>query len=243
MKRILKAILALSILGSTMWNAQAQSSTIIATGTPGTPQHNAGPIYRSSASSAYNASRYVYLYTSSELAAAGIAPGDLITSAGWRKANAAMANGPAQIRIYLRETSAVSFSATTETWANLNAGATLVHQDLNFVVPATQSPNFIVFPFSQAFVYNGGSLEVSVEFEFNSFSGNPSTGTFDWEWTTVVDRIYGQGNTNLSGMGNLSSTSNSISTIDDRRPIIQFEYTSGVSCTGQPLGGTAVASP
>ena len=62
--------------------------------------------------------------------------------------------------------------------------------------------------------------------------GNPTTGTFDWLWSTVTDRIYGTGQTSLGNAGTLSSTSNSISAIDDRRPFIKITYLSGVALDG-----------
>lgn len=204
-------------------------SVIINTGTAGTPAYNAGPIYRSSASSAYDASRYCYLYTQSELAAAGITPGTFITNLGWVKNNSANALGGAVFRIYMKNSSATDFSLGTETWANLNAGTTLVYENLSFTVPATATPTYIDFTLNSPFVYTGGSLEISTEWDINGVAGNPSTGTFDWLWSTVPNRIYGTGNTTLAGCNTLSSTTNSISTIDDRRPFIKITYAPGIN--------------
>lgn len=68
-------------------------TVVINTGVAGTPAYNAGPVYRSSAGSAYDASRYTYLYTAAELQAVGIAPGVTITTLGWTKNNAATTTG------------------------------------------------------------------------------------------------------------------------------------------------------
>ncbi|MDF2380259.1 right-handed parallel beta-helix repeat-containing protein [Nostoc ellipsosporum NOK] len=215
---------------------------VINTGVAGTPQYNAGPVYRSSASSAYDASRYVYLYTAEELAAVGIGSGANIISLGWMKNNTATTTGGGIMRIYLKNSSAASFSQATETWANLNSGAVLVYENLNQEIPATASPNYITFNMTAPFVYTGGSMEISVEWDANQITGNPSTAAFDWMWSTVNARIYGTGQTVLANAGTLSSTTNSISAIDNRRPFIQITYGSSAACTSPPTAGTATAS-
>jgi len=217
----------------------AQSVVQITTGTAGAPAYNAGPIYRSSASSAYDVGRYSYLYTQSELAAAGINNGDIITDLGWVKNNNATTTGGGIFRIYMKNSTAISYANATETWANLNAGTTMVYQNLSQTIPATQAPNYIVFTLSSGFVYTGGSLEISTEWDINQVTGNPSTAAFDWLWSTVANSIYGTGQTALSAAGTLSSTTNSISTIDDRRPFLQISYTPGIPCSGTPTAGTA----
>jgi gliding motility-associated-like protein len=220
----------------------AQNTVVINTGVAGTPQYNAGPVYRSSASSAYDASRYVYLYTAEELAAVGIGSGANIISLGWMKNNTATTTGGGIMRIYLKNSSAASFSQATETWANLNSGAVLVYENLNQEIPATASPNYITFNMTAPFVYTGGSMEISVEWDANQITGNPSTAAFDWMWSTVNARIYGTGQTVLANAGTLSSTTNSISAIDNRRPFIQITYGSSAACTSPPTAGTATAS-
>ena len=207
----------------------AQNTAIINTGVAGAPAYNAGPIYRSGATSAYDASRYCYLYTASELAAAGITPWSIINSVGWAKSNNAVSNGPAIFRIYMRNTQAADFSATTATWASLNAGTTLVYENLAQNIDSFVAPTYLEFPLDSPFLYNGGSLEISTEWDINSVSGSATTGTFSWLWSTVVDRVYGKGNTTLAPITSLSATTNSISTIDDRRPFIKIDYTPGVT--------------
>lgn len=181
-----------------------QLTTTITTGTAGTPAYNAGPIYRSSAASAYDASRYAYLYTAAELSAAGINPGDFINSLGWTKSTDASTLGGAIFRIYMKNSSAASYATATETWANLNASTTLVYENLSQTIPATQSPNYIEFTFSTPFVYTGGSLEISTEWDITGVTGNPTTNTFPWLWSTVPSSIYGTGQTTLTAAGTLS---------------------------------------
>ncbi|RYE14218.1 MAG: hypothetical protein EOP51_28515, partial [Sphingobacteriales bacterium] len=221
--------------------ATAQT-VVINTGTAGTPAYNAGPIYRSATGSAYDASRYAYLYTQDELAAAGITPGAIISQLGWAKNNNAVTNGPAIFRIYMKNSTATTFGLATETWANLNSGATLVYQNLAQDIPATTAPAFIPFVLNNPFTYTGGSLEISTEWDINAVAGNATSGTFEWLWNTVPDRIYGTGQTSLANSGTLSSTSNSISDIDNRRPLLQITFTPGGPCTNPPTPGTVSSS-
>jgi hypothetical protein len=235
-----------TVLLATIATTGSHAQTVfITTGTAGTPAYNAGPVYRSSASSAFDASRYCYLYTAAELSAAGITPGSVISLVGWVKNNTTTSLGAGGIfRIYMKNTSATDFSLASETWANLNTGATLVYENLTQVIPATANPDYIDFPLTTNFVYTGGSLEIATEWDINQVAGNASTGTFDWLWSTVVDRIYGTGNTTLAPITTLSSTTNSISTIDNRRPFIKITYsggTSGIDVGAQSLVAPAVA--
>lgn len=224
---------------------QTQAQTVVInTGTPGTPQYNAGPIYRSSATSAYDASRYVYLYTQDELANVGITTGAIIQSVGWIKANdATTTSSGATFRIYMKNSTTATYNQASATWTNLSAGMEMVYENTNFAVPATMDPEYIVFNFQTPFTYTGGSIEIATEWDCNAISGNASTGTFNWMWSTVVDRIYGIGETTLANAGTLSSTSNSISDINDRRPYIQITFTPGGPCTNPPTPGTVTASP
>jgi len=220
-------------------NVQSQTTVQITAGTAGTPAYNAGPIYRSASTSAYDASRYAYLYTQAELAAVGIFPGSVISEVGWTKSNADSTNGGAIFRIFMKNSAATDFSAATELWSNLNSGATMVYESLAQHIPATIAPDYITFSLSTPFLYSGGSLEISTEWDINGVSGTATSGTFSWLWSTVTDRIYGTGNTTLAPITSLSSTSNSISTIDDRRPFLQVTFSPGTPCSGTPAAGTA----
>ncbi len=240
--RKIYSLCLLLVLGLSPLLTSGQTTVVINTGTAGTPAYNAGPIYRSSNSSAYDASRYAYLYTQSELAAAGIVTGSVITQLGWVKNNNATTTGGAIFRIYMKNSAATAYSAATETWANLSNGTSMVYENLSQAIPATVTPNYITFALtSPGFTYTGGSLEILTEWDINQVSGNPTTGTFDWLWSTVPDRIYGTGNTTLAPITSLSSTTNSISALTGRRPFLQITFTPGAACTNPPTAGTATA--
>ncbi len=239
MKRIILNI-SIGLLSMTSFQIGfAQNSVIINTGTPGSPaSHNAGPLYRSSASSSFDVSRYSYLFTASELAAAGLTNGDVIQSLGWRKANNATVSPGAEVRIYMKNSTQNAYANATELWANLLAGTTLVYDNTNFSLPSTMSPTFIPFVLNSPFTYTGDALEVLVEFDVMAIPGNPSSGALQWEWNTVPDRIYGRAQADFSAaMNTVSSTTNATTTLDDRRPLTEITYFNGTACAGMPNGG------
>ncbi len=86
MKKVYKLLLIVGLILPFL--ADAQTITLGAgVNTSGTGS-NVGPIYRSTAASAFDFSSHYFLYTAAELATAGITPGSTITSIAWNKANA-----------------------------------------------------------------------------------------------------------------------------------------------------------
>ena len=245
MRKLITNVLAIAFFLS---GARADAQTVVInTGTAGTPISSVGPIMLTNLGT-FKASRYSYLYTQAELTAAGIPSGAVISSLGWIKNSANPTNGgPAKFRIYMKNSAATAYAAATETWANLNAGTTMVYENLTQVIPGTMNPNYIDFVLNTAFTYTGGALEIGVEWDAVSVTGNPGTGELLWMWSTVPDRIYGASNTTLTALTTLSSTTSN-TTITDRRPFIQISYTSGTSvpaCVTVPTApanaGTACA--
>lgn len=216
---------------------KAQTTVVINTGTAGTPDYYPGPVYRSSGASTNDVSRYAYLYTEAELQAAGITPGSLISQVGWTKNNSATTNGAAKFRIYMKTSAATAYSSSTATWASLTGAATLVYENLSQDIPATAAPDYIPFLLTTPYLYTGGSLEVMTEWDISSVSGNPTTGAFNWLWSTVTDRNYGASGSSMSGISSLSSTGS----YDNKRPFIQFTYSMAPACSGTPAGGTTTA--
>lgn len=210
-------MLLLAILSTGTFQAKAQLVQIN-TGVANTPLYAVGPIYVS-ATLFYRYSRFAYLYTQAELAAAGILPGTQITTVGWMKSTANSTAGPAVFSIYMKNTSVSTYSDPTATWVSLSSGAVMVYTAQAQSIPATASPNYIDFTLSTPFTYSGGSLEILTEWDISAAPAPIATGAFEWVNTTVVDRIYASGGTSLPAT--LSSTTNNTD-MDDRRPVIQF---------------------
>ncbi|MBK9146808.1 MAG: T9SS type A sorting domain-containing protein [Flavobacteriales bacterium] len=217
LSRSIAHLLVLTLLSVNGFQARAQALEIN-TGAPNTPLYAVGPIYLSS-TLFYRYSRFAYLYTQAELAAAGIVPGTIILSTGWMKSTASTAAGPAVFNIYMKNSGTASYSNATETWANLSAGAVLVYTNAAQSIPATAEPDYIDFMLNSPFTYTGGSLEILTEWDISAAPAPIATGAFEWVNTTVVDRIYASGNTSFPA--SLSSTFNNVS-MDDRRPVIQL---------------------
>lgn len=215
--RNLASALLLTLLTTGAFQARAQVMEIN-TGAPNTPLYAVGPIYVSS-TLFYRYSRFAYLYTQAELAAAGIVPGTVIQSAGWMKSTANSTAGPAVFTIYMKNSSATAYSGATALWTDLSAGASVVYTEPAQSIPADATPNYIDFPLSAPFTYTGGSLEVLTEWDISTAPAPIATGAFEWENTTVVDRIYASGGTSLPAT--LSSTTNNVA-MDDRRPVVRF---------------------
>ena len=216
----LRSAFALSLLSLFSFGAFRASAQVveITTGTPNTPLYAVGPIYVSS-TLFYRYSRFAYLYTQAELAAAGILPGSVILSAGWMKSTANSAAGPAVFTIYMKNSSVAAYANPSETWVNLSAGAVLVYTNASQSIPATATPDYIDFTLTSPFTYTGGSLEILTEWDISAAPAPIATGPFEWVNTTVVDRIYAGANTSMPAT--LSSTSNNVG-MDDRRPVIRF---------------------
>lgn len=214
--RSVATTLLFALLATSVFQARAQLAEIN-TGAANTPLYAVGPIYMSS-TVFYRYSRFAYLYTQSELAAAGIVPGTVIFSAGWMKSTANSATGPATFNIYMKNSAVAAYSNATATWDALSAGAVQVYTQTAQAVPATAN-SYIDFPLTSPFTYTGGSLEILTEWDISAALAPIATGAFEWVNTTVEDRIYASGD--MSMPTTLSSTSNNVSMVD-RRPVIQF---------------------
>lgn len=235
--RAAKVILLCAALLGMHQSTRAQT-VVINTGTPASDLYAVGPIYISS-TMFYKYSRFAYLYTQAELATAGITNGSTISAVAWMKGGSSSSAGPSNFKIYMKNSSATAYAASSETWTNLSSGATMVYQNASQAFPATASPNYITFTLNTPFVYSGGAIEIMTEWDASATPTPLATGSFEWVNTTVPDRIYAGANS--SAPTSLSSTSNNTS-IDDRRPVIQFTLGSTGGCTNPVTPGTSTAS-
>lgn len=231
MKRLVN-FLALLFLGSGM--AVAQTSITIGAGSQsGTSSNGAtgdpGPMYRSTATSAFVYSRHHYLYTSSELSA--LPTGAVITEVAWNKDNNAASNSNFLFEIYMANSTLSSVQTPPQTWANLTSGSTQVYSSSNTSV--SSAIGWVSFPLSTPFVYTGGALEISVNFDMSSGSSPWTTAGFSWKKDPITNRT-------ISYCGSTASTTlNNARTV---RPQIRITYVPGGPCTSPPTPGTVTAS-
>lgn len=191
---------------------------------------NPGPIYRSAATSTYYGSRFAYLYDAAELAAAGVPTGATITQLEWEKADANSTTRPGNFVILMRNNNKRLMTLASR-WDTLTATATTVYTNPAYVVTSAQG--YLPFALTTPFVYTGRALDIYTDWLLASSGGTgPSTGAFTWGQTTVVDHILGICNS-TTPTANLSPTSNSISTVDDRRPKLRITYTTATGVRRQ----------
>ncbi|MFY7991527.1 MAG: hypothetical protein ACOVO3_12390, partial [Fluviicola sp.] len=222
----------MALFSSTLVKAQ---TTIIGAGAATGTASNIGPIYRSSATSAFDFSQQFYLYTQAELAAAGINPGDFINSVAFFKDNTfgtTAGNNVSIWRIYMKN-SAVAPSTTWSSgnFATQSAGATLVYDNPAQVIPTTTG--FITLTFISPFVYTGGNLEIGSYWDCSLFTtSGPTTGAFSWKRDPLTNQVFGT-----------SGTSAALTmTLQTGRPQIQIGYTPGTPCVAPPTPGSVVSS-
>jgi hypothetical protein len=215
-------------------NSLAQVAVIGAGGTTSASGSNAGPIFRSSASSTFDFSNHYYLYTSSELAAAGIALGSTITAIAWNKGNAlgtAATNTSSVFQVHMKNSSgSPGASWCSSSYATQSSGATLVYNNPAQLIPL--SSGYITLTLSTPFVYSGGSLEIGTNWNCSAHIGNPTTGGFTWKQDALSNQVFG---------GSNSSASISMSP-QSSRPQIQITHTLPSPCIGTPSPGNTISS-
>lgn len=219
-------LLSFLLLSATILLGQSSIATIGAGTNAGLTNDNAGPIYRSSASSAFDFSQHYYLFTAAELMAAGMTPGSTITSIAWEKTNAfgtVATNTASSLKIYAKNT----FTSPSATWSSSNfatqsAGSTLVYSNSAQIIPT--STGYITLTFQTPFLWTGSSLEIGVSWDCSLFAGNPTTGGFSWRRDPTPNQCFGG-----------SSSSNTISMVlQNNRPLTAIGYTPAPNCTAAP---------
>jgi len=175
-----------------------------------------GPIYRSSASSSYDYSRYYYLFTAAELSAAGLPVGANISRLEWYKTDAYATSGNASFKIYMKN-SALTALTSGSAWATLITGATQVLNTTTQTIPATIG----WLPFNHsAFTYTGQALEIGTDWDISALAGNPTTGAFNFQYTSGLPAIYTIGASNTTLPTSLNTTYGG-----SLRPNIRIYYT------------------
>lgn len=211
---------------------QVQTAATIGTGSSSSSTR--GPLQRSDSNSSTVFSRWVNVYTASELAKAGISMGDSITALNWELAssNIIVGSGDATLKVYIKNSTATA--ATSDTWDNLTTGSSLVvDKAFNTTNNFPGANGWMPFNFSEPFNYTGGALEIAVDWDCSqvstpSFSGD---GALKWRWTsTAPDDLVAKKTAS-------SSAPSTISDLSDERANIQIVY--AVTSCALPVGLTA----
>lgn len=236
-KLITKLLIFIGAFVGSFSQVGAQSTSIIGAGSQtGTSVNGAtgdsGPMYKSSGASSFNYSRYHYLYLDSELSGSGMPPGVLISKIAWRKANdGATFNVPANqvFEIWIKNSTATTPPAIPVDFSVLTTGSTNVFNTTALVVlPDT---GWVEFTFTTPFVYTGGSLEISTNFDVSAANG--TTNGFSWHRDPISSRTIAFTN---------SSPSTILNVARDVRPQVRFTHQPNSPCVDPPTPGIATTS-
>jgi hypothetical protein len=213
-------------------------------GNPGmsSPGTATTPIGRASAIGDYDYNLQSTIYLASEL---NIPAGSEITGLRFHKTNDGASVAPEHtLNVYLRETTADYYS-TGAIWSDVLNGATQVAGSTTFQMPATAGwVSFGAFHVS-TYTYQGGNLEVIVEWDCSATVGDPVTDGFAWSHepfagSTTVSRGIGYLSTAPYNMSTMLGTPTNFGYL--RLPILQldFEPSGGSYLQGRPAGGLRV---
>ena len=211
--------------------AKGQTTVQIGSGTSVPNTTLFAPIYMYSSSTAFPSARSNILYEASEMAAANIPSGAVISSIAFYKVGtgATLANN-LMFSVYMANSAATAPLPTTS-WSSIQTSHTQVYSNTaGFQV--TSSPGWVVIPLDNPFTYTGGSLEIAFESEFTG-SSPYSTGKFDWQYTPGFAG-YAVGDQGSSFPASLGSDANY-----GERPNIQITFTGGSSCTPTGLSASS----
>lgn len=164
------------VMGFAAEQASAQLQVTVGTGTSSSTTMQ--PVYRSSATSGYDFSKYSMLYTAADLA--GMTPGSQVTDIEfWLDGGDTASGATANISIYLRNTTATNYTQD-EQFSTQITGATLVYSNTAQTVTAPSGGGWYSFGAFNGGVFNyqGDSMEVIVDWEL---SGTTTAG-FSWRY-------------------------------------------------------------
>jgi hypothetical protein len=227
------AAMGLMALSSSL---NAQTNTIIGAGSnAGTTSNaatgDAGPMYNTGGTSTFFYSRHHMVYTQTELAAAGMNPGELIQKISWRKANNAAIISTATIifDIHLKNSSLTAVPAAPQDYNTLITGASLVYSSTNQNFLA--DTGWVEFTLTTPFLYTGGALELTTHWDMSAAGTGVSTANFAWykDPANIISHTA----------GTASLTLNNNRTV---RAQIRFTHVPNAPCVDPPVPGAATVS-
>lgn len=227
MKRNLQQLFTKILVFSAIILSFGLNAQTITIGTGTANSYFYGPLYRSSATSTFDNSNYVYLYTATELST--IPTGALITEIAWEKSNTESMSGANFLEIQMENTSQTIIGVIGNNYTLETAASTVVYSNSNYTVPA--ATGWISHSLSSPFAYTGGNLKIAV----GHIKSGTATGAINWNYEQQNDLAGGA----ASGSATISSTFTA--SYSNRRPNIQITYLAS-ACTAPPTPGVTVAS-
>jgi hypothetical protein len=225
-------LLLLTLLGSAA-STLAQTTVTIGSTTvppvaPATSDYYFGPIYRSTATSTFNYSRYAHLYTAGEL---GIPSGATITQLEWLKADAGAVTGANTFNVLLGNSTATTLTDGS-TWGTLAGSATSAYTNTAQDVTGAAG-TYLTVP-TTGFTYTGGNLLVLSDWT----KGGTATAAVNFVTNPATGLAIGT----ATATALTNATALNTATYGNRRPTLRITYTGGTVCTAPPTAGTATAT-
>ncbi len=198
-----------------LWPSWSTGQTNVVIGdTAGASSYFYGPLYRSSSTSSFNYSFYGAIYEAADLA---VPIGTTINSISWKKQSAfTITGGLANFTIRMRNSTASSFVGTQRYDTLTSAGYTTVYSSTTQDITGAAN-TWVTFTFTTPFVYNGGSLIVSTDWNRD---GGTSNGALNWYYETKTGKAVGYASSSAPTASSTTSSSYS-----DRRPAVRLNVT------------------
>jgi len=191
---------------------------------------NYGPIFRNNGNAGLlNYSRHCHLYTASEL---GIPSGSKIISLEWLKKDGGMVTGNNMFNVWMLNSSASTLTSPTQ-WNILTTGATQVFSSTTYSI-ASGANTYIQAPFTDSFLYNGGGLQIMMDWGKLGFATAP----VPFYYTPATGK--GLGIVSVAPMNNAVSLATA--TYGVARPTIRITYVTVPPCVGTPTPGNTISS-
>ncbi|QNH62100.1 T9SS type A sorting domain-containing protein [Hymenobacter sediminicola] len=173
-----RTFLSLSLLALATGFAEAQTPVTVTIGT-GTSAGSTNALLSTSTTTNKYA-RTVSIYSAAELQAAGARAGSITKLAWYKDGTGEYTSGNAQLRIYLKRTTAAALSANPVVWDTEVLSATQVYSNTTLSLPT--GTGWKDFAFTAPFVWNGtDNIEVLVDW----FRNSAPTADISWRYTAV----------------------------------------------------------
>ncbi|MFK7904071.1 MAG: T9SS type A sorting domain-containing protein, partial [Chitinophagales bacterium] len=226
---------------STAYNFTTASTKLttnqIGTGT--STSSSRGPIHQAGIGASTRYSRYFHVFTQEELFAVGLVANSSIQELQWdiTTTDVITGAGDAPFKIYIKNSSATT--ATEDTWTALTDGSTLV---LDKIFNETNNfpgvTGWIPFTLDTPFFYEGGSLEIAVEWNWDSVAFT-NDGAIKWRYSTLEEDVMVRA---LGSSGYSTNLSKSSTSKDRANMQICFEPPTCAAPTGLGVANPTISS-
>lgn len=217
-------------------NIQANNPVVVTIGEGTSSSAARGPIQQGGGTTTTRYSRFNLVYSQAEMVAAGVTANSTISELRWflNTTDIIQGSGNAPLKIFIQNSSAND--ATPVSWDDLTGGLTpVVDRVFNTTDNFPGETGWMPFIFNTPFVYSGGAIEISVEWDFGSISipaftgddsSNPNGQSIRWRWSVYPNNVVVRALSSSGYSNNLTFSTGSAR--PNERANIQMVVTEGV---------------